>query len=85
MKLAPMEVNYYLENPVMDIDSEPANYAYRYWRGDNFSRSMTNWIHSGNITHYMWKKKDVAYKLNEQIWGSALTKETELCESMLNV
>lgn len=31
MKLAPMEVNYYLENPVMDIESEPANYAYRYW------------------------------------------------------
>ena len=30
MKLAPMEVNYYLENPVMDIESEPANYAYRY-------------------------------------------------------
>lgn len=30
MKLAPMEVNYYLENPVMDIESEPANYSYRY-------------------------------------------------------
>ena len=29
MKLASMEVNYYLENPVMDIESEPANYAYR--------------------------------------------------------
>lgn len=29
MKLDPMEVNYYLENPVMDIESEPANYAYR--------------------------------------------------------
>lgn len=29
MKLSPMEVNYYLENPVMDIESEPANYAYR--------------------------------------------------------
>lgn len=33
MKLDSMEVNYYLENPVMDIDSEPANYAYRYWLG----------------------------------------------------
>lgn len=31
MKLASMEVNYYLENPVMDIETEPANYAaYRY-------------------------------------------------------
>lgn len=30
MKLATMEVNYYLENPVMDIESEPGNYAYRY-------------------------------------------------------
>jgi hypothetical protein len=30
MKLASMEVNYYLENPVMDIESESgANYAYR--------------------------------------------------------
>lgn len=29
MKLNPMEVNYYLENPGMDIESEPANYAYR--------------------------------------------------------
>lgn len=29
MKLASMEVNYYLENPVMDIESEPANYTYR--------------------------------------------------------
>lgn len=29
MKLSSMEVNYYLENPVMDIESEPANYAYR--------------------------------------------------------
>jgi hypothetical protein len=29
MKLAPMEVNYYIENPGMDIENEPANYAYR--------------------------------------------------------
>lgn len=31
MKLVPMEVNYYMENPGMDIESEPANYAYRWW------------------------------------------------------
>ena len=30
MKLSQMEVNYYIENPVMDIENEPANYAYRY-------------------------------------------------------
>lgn len=32
MKLAPMEVNYYIENPVMDIENEPTNYAYRYYQ-----------------------------------------------------
>lgn len=31
MKQSQMEVNYYLENPVMDIEAEPTNYAYRYW------------------------------------------------------
>lgn len=30
LKLASMEVNYYIENPGMDIENEPANYAYRY-------------------------------------------------------
>ena len=29
MKLLPMEVNYYIENPGMDIETEPTNYAYR--------------------------------------------------------
>lgn len=42
MKLVPMEVNYYLENPVMDIETEPANYAYRYRSSPPSSSSTLN-------------------------------------------
>lgn len=73
MKLATMEVNYYLENPVMDIESEPGNYAYRYWYPSDTLMSelktSVNWrqigIINGKITCAKRRERD--FKLKEQI------------------
>lgn len=87
MKLAAMEVNYYLENPVMDIDSEPANYAYRYWSMTMSRGGDKLKLNDGSVKCHVLKERrgrDVNLKLIEQIWGSASKEETKLCESMLN-
>ncbi|KAG5673491.1 hypothetical protein PVAND_003535 [Polypedilum vanderplanki] len=47
-----MEVNYYLENPVMDIETEPANYAAAYSTPQTYYRSYDEYIPiSGSPIH----------------------------------
>lgn len=44
-----MEVNYYIENPVMDIENEPANYAYRYILVTSEKKHSLWWLSDWNV------------------------------------